>query len=186
MGEKHFLLAFGAADVPCSKGQDSRRGCSGWAFARGRRYFRATPHRSPSVGTTVALVNGREQRCDPTTSDGVSTRFCDTTDGTDVSDTETAATTIETRSRTPIAERASRIRRFGILFTVDPKSLLFACSDSRDPVVDRCVRRDCWCRVYYGQFEAKASAFRAGMKLTNSIQPPTMALMGFQRNLQGV
>ncbi|WP_435158439.1 hypothetical protein [Haladaptatus sp. DFWS20] len=26
-----------------------------------------------------------------------------------------------------------------------------------------------------GKFEAKASAFRAGMKPTNSIQPPTMA-----------
>ena len=28
---------------------------------------------------------------------------------------------------------------------------------------------------YYGKFEAKASPFRAGMKPTNSIQPPTMA-----------
>jgi len=27
----------------------------------------------------------------------------------------------------------------------------------------------------YGKFEAKASPFRAGMKPTNSIQPPTMA-----------
>ena len=26
----------------------------------------------------------------------------------------------------------------------------------------------------YGKFEAKASAFRAGMKPTNSIQPPSM------------
>jgi len=29
--------------------------------------------------------------------------------------------------------------------------------------------------VGYGKFEAKASPFRAGMKPTNSIQPPTMA-----------
>jgi hypothetical protein len=29
--------------------------------------------------------------------------------------------------------------------------------------------------VDYGKFEAKASPFRAGMKPTNSIQPPTMA-----------
>ncbi|MFC6941199.1 DNA-binding protein [Salinirubellus sp. GCM10025818] len=29
--------------------------------------------------------------------------------------------------------------------------------------------------AYYGKFEAKASPFRAGMKPTNSIQPPTMA-----------
>ncbi|RRJ30877.1 MFS transporter [Halocatena pleomorpha] len=35
----------------------------------------------------------------------------------------------------------------------------------------------------YGKFEAKASPFRAGMKPTNSIQPPTMAETGFQRNL---
>ncbi|RJX49898.1 hypothetical protein DP106_07255 [Halonotius pteroides] len=35
----------------------------------------------------------------------------------------------------------------------------------------------------YGRFEAKASPFRAGMKPTNSIQPPTMAQTGFQRNL---
>jgi len=27
----------------------------------------------------------------------------------------------------------------------------------------------------YGKFEAKASPFRAGMKPTNSIQPPTVA-----------
>jgi hypothetical protein len=31
------------------------------------------------------------------------------------------------------------------------------------------------CSVGYGKFEAKASPFRAGMKPTNSIQPPTMA-----------
>ncbi len=35
----------------------------------------------------------------------------------------------------------------------------------------------------YEKFEAKASPFRAGMKPTNSIQPPTMAQTGFQRNL---
>jgi hypothetical protein len=29
--------------------------------------------------------------------------------------------------------------------------------------------------VDYGKFEAKASPFRAGMKPTNSIQPPTVA-----------
>jgi len=38
-------------------------------------------------------------------------------------------------------------------------------------------------KTYYGKFEAKASPFRAGMKPTNSIQPPTMARTGFQRNL---
>jgi hypothetical protein len=30
-------------------------------------------------------------------------------------------------------------------------------------------------RLVYGKFEAKASPFRAGMKPTNSIQPPSMA-----------
>ena len=35
----------------------------------------------------------------------------------------------------------------------------------------------------YGKFEMKASLFRAGMKPTNSIQPPTTAQTGFQRNL---
>jgi hypothetical protein len=29
-------------------------------------------------------------------------------------------------------------------------------------------------KACYGKFEAKASPFRAGMKPTNSIQPPTM------------
>ncbi|WP_318570543.1 hypothetical protein [Salinigranum marinum] len=35
--------------------------------------------------------------------------------------------------------------------------------------------RDNRAAAYYGKFEAKASPFRAGMKPTNSIQPPTMA-----------
>ncbi|RLM56715.1 hypothetical protein DVK02_09500 [Halobellus sp. Atlit-31R] len=35
----------------------------------------------------------------------------------------------------------------------------------------------------YGKFEAKASPFRMGMKPTNSIQPPTTAQTGFQRDL---
>jgi len=37
--------------------------------------------------------------------------------------------------------------------------------------------------VGYGKFEAKASPFRAGMKPTNSIQPPSMVYTGFQHNL---
>ena len=35
----------------------------------------------------------------------------------------------------------------------------------------------------YGKYEAKASPFRAGMRPTNSMQPPAMAETGFQRNL---
>ena len=35
----------------------------------------------------------------------------------------------------------------------------------------------------YGNFEAKASSFRTGMKPTNSIQPTATAQTGFQRIL---